>query len=52
MQHDNELVYAKAVELIEKFYSAEDEDEDENITPSATGEQFTFGVSSNGWKFD
>ena len=46
-QHDNELIYAKAVEIIEKYYSAEDEDDDENIAPSATGDQFTFGVSSN-----
>jgi hypothetical protein len=38
------LCYDKAVSILEKHF-AEDEDEDENIAPSATNGGFTFGAT-------
>ena len=43
-EHSNEDIYNKAVELLEKYFG-EDGDEDENLKPNiANADGFTFGV--------
>eukprot|EP00941_MAST-03F_sp_MAST-3F-sp1_P005428 g5428.t1 len=43
-QHANDTIYEKAVDIIEKFFSTEEEVEDENIAPASSGTTFTFGT--------
>lgn len=42
--HHNEEVYQKAVELLEKFFG-EDGDDDENLLPNAANGAFSFGAN-------
>ncbi|CAB9520057.1 Importin subunit alpha [Seminavis robusta] len=42
--HSSEEVYEKAVELIEKYYGGDDE-EDENVAPSQENGMFSFGTA-------
>ncbi len=42
-EHESEEVYQKAATLIETYFGAEDE-EDENIAPEINGGTFSFGV--------
>lgn len=44
-EHENHEVYEKAVSIIEKYFSGEDEEENsENVAPLKNGNTFTFGV--------
>ena len=49
-EHDNENVYIKTVDIIEKYFNAEDEDE--NLAPATDGNAFSFGVSSTKQEFN
>jgi len=42
--HHNEEVYDKAVELLEKYFG-EDADEEENLLPNTAGNTFAFGAN-------
>lgn len=45
-EHENHEVYEKAVRIIEKFFSGEEEEEDsENVAPIVNGNTFGFGVA-------
>lgn len=44
--HVNEDIYEKAIELIEKYFGSEAEEEDENVAPIVNGNTFGFGVAS------
>jgi len=41
--HSNEDIYQKAVDLLEKYFGAED-DEEENLLPNTAGDGFSFGA--------
>lgn len=44
-EHENHEVYEKAVRIIEKYFSGEEEeDESENVAPAANANAFTFGI--------
>ncbi len=43
-QHESDEVYQKAVALIETYFGAEDEADDENLAPEVNGGTFSFGV--------
>jgi len=43
-EHSNEEIYQKAVELLEKYFG-EDGDEDENLLPNTAAQGFTFGTT-------
>jgi importin subunit alpha-1 len=43
-EHESDDVYTKAVYIIETFFGAEDEADDENLAPSANGNTFSFGI--------
>ena len=45
-EHHNEEVYQKAVDLLEKYFG-EDGDEDENLLPNVQNGGFTFGAAPN-----
>jgi len=49
-EHDNENVYLKTIDIIEKYFNAEDEDE--NLAPATDGNAFTFGVSPTKQNFN
>lgn len=49
-EHDNENVYRKTVEIIEKYFNVEDEDE--NLAPADDGNAFTFGVDASKQHFN
>ena len=44
-EHENEEVYSKAVHLLETYFGAEEE-EDENLAPNATSSGFAFGLAA------
>mmetsp|Transcript_36393 Transcript_36393/g.53314 ORF Transcript_36393/g.53314 Transcript_36393/m.53314 type:complete len:524 (-) Transcript_36393:179-1750(-) len=46
-EHEHEEVYEKAVAVLEEFFAAEDEEEDENLAPNAAAGDggFQFGVA-------
>lgn len=44
-EHPSEEVYLKAVEMLEKYFGVEDE-EDENIAPSHEDGMFSFGINA------
>lgn len=45
-EHENNEVYEKAVSIIEKYFSGEeDEGDSENMAPSVNGNTFSFGVA-------
>jgi len=44
-EHQNETIYQKAVDIIERFYGVEEEG-DENIVPEVSGNTFAFGLPS------
>ena len=44
-EHENEEVYSKAVHLLEEYFGAEEE-EDENLAPNATSSGFAFGLAA------
>lgn len=44
-EHESDDVYQKSITIIETFFGAEDEEEDENIAPDVNGGTFSFGVS-------
>ena len=43
-EHENDDVYKQAIHIIEAYFGCEDEIEDENLAPSASGSTFAFGV--------
>ena len=43
-QHQNTLVYEKAIDVIETHFGICEDEGDENVMPSVTGEQFDFGL--------
>lgn len=43
-EHESDEIYQKAVFIIETYFGAEDEAEDENLAPEVSGGQFSFGV--------
>lgn len=43
-EHESDEVYTKAVQIIETYFGAEDEADDENLAPSANGNTFSFGI--------
>jgi len=43
--HQNQEIYEKSVSILENYFSAEEEDD--NIAPTATASQFTFGAARN-----
>lgn len=43
-EHENEDIYKQAVNIIETYFGCEDEIEDENLAPDASGNTFSFGV--------
>lgn len=45
-EHENESIYEKAVKIIDTYYSGDDADDDENLAPANSGDQFAFGTSS------
>jgi Karyopherin (importin) alpha len=46
--NQNEKVYQKAYNIIEKYYSEEDDQiDDEGVVPQAYGDAFGFGVNPN-----
>lgn len=45
-EHESDEVYQKAVMIIETYFGAEDEAEDENLAPEASGSTFSFGVKN------
>jgi importin subunit alpha-1 len=44
-EHENEEVYEKAINLLELFFGASDENENENLAPQSDGNTFSFGLS-------
>lgn len=44
-EHESEKVYEKAVNIIETYFGAEDDGEDENLAPEINGGTFSFGVN-------
>jgi len=46
-EHDNTEVYEKVVDILERFFG-EDEDEDENLAPNAANGAFVFGMPQGG----
>merc|ERR1712224_985064 len=44
--HGDHAVYQKAVEIIERFFDGEEENEDENIVPTLRDDAFSFGMSA------
>ena len=43
-EHENDDIYKQAIHIIEAYFGCEDEIEDENLAPSASGSTFAFGV--------
>jgi hypothetical protein len=43
-EHESDEVYTKAVHIIETYFGAEDEADDENLAPAANGSTFAFGI--------
>ena len=43
-EHPNDDIYRKAVDILERFFNAECDDEDENVAPSANEDGFVFGM--------
>lgn len=43
-EHESDEVYTKAVHIIETYFGAEDEADDENLAPTANGSTFSFGI--------
>ncbi len=43
-EHENHEVYSKAVKIIEKYFSGEEEESSENISPVHQNGVFTFGI--------
>mmetsp|Transcript_45341 Transcript_45341/g.66779 ORF Transcript_45341/g.66779 Transcript_45341/m.66779 type:complete len:563 (+) Transcript_45341:167-1855(+) len=50
-EHENDDIYKKAVEIIERFYG-DDEMENENLAPTADGNSFAFGVTQKAFGGD
>ena len=43
-EHENQKVYERAVHIIEKFFGVEEDQESENLVPSNSNSNFTFGM--------
>mmetsp|Transcript_45344 Transcript_45344/g.66784 ORF Transcript_45344/g.66784 Transcript_45344/m.66784 type:complete len:84 (+) Transcript_45344:2-253(+) len=50
-EHENDHIYKKAVEIIERFYG-DDGVENENLAPATTGNTFSFGVTQKAFGGD
>lgn len=43
-EHQNDQIYQKSIDIIERFFGVEEEVEDENLAPMASESGFTFGL--------
>lgn len=46
-EHENVAIYDKVVLIIEKYYGAQEEEENENLAPEVNGGTFSFGMTAD-----
>ncbi|RYG58596.1 hypothetical protein EON64_21155 [archaeon] len=47
-EHEDHKIYQRAVDIIEKYFGTDHEEESQNIVPNSTGSTFSFGMPTTG----